>query len=151
MNWKRNNLYSGFTLTETLVALAISTIIVSLTAWGLLSIVKSTKMISEINSESLNFIQFRSVLKRDMKTAPIFEYDDNEVSIKFDDNGPIYIIHENEIIRYSNDNIDTFNIRCNDVLFDQKKVGRNNRYFLEYILLDNANDTIHMSFNIKPN
>lgn len=151
MNWKRNNLYGGFTLTETLVALAISTIIVSLTAWGLLSIVKSTKMISEINSESLNFIQFRSVLKRDMKTAPIFEYDDNEVSIKFDDNGPIYIIHENEIIRYSNDNIDTFNIRCNDVLFDQKKVGRNNRYFLEYILLDNANDTIHMSFNIKPN
>ena len=151
MNWGKNNLYSGFTLVETLVSLAISTILISLTAWGLLSIVKSTKMISEINSESLKFIQFRSVMKRDMKATHIIEYDDNEVSVKCDDNGPIYIIHENEIIRHSNDNTDTFNIQCNDILFDKTKVGGNNRYFLEYILLDNANDTIHMSFTIIPN
>lgn len=133
--------FKAFTLIETIVALAVASIVIGLASLIFLNFGSMKKKQNDEDEKYSELMQFMNVLNYDIETSSKVIGDETEIILEFDTIPfkTYYLFNENEIIRNVQTKSDTFNFNVQDIeLFRLNEEFELITVFTGNIFLDNS-------------
>ena len=123
---------NAFTIIEVIVSLLISSIVISLAYTIFINSETYFENIKRQSSYSIQYIDFYSVLKKDINRSNSIAFKNNELILKFDNDQVIYILEDEYVEReVLNKRTNTFDIVIKDI---EVKYLKNSKFVNEIII-----------------